>query len=68
VDAPRKIMLMSNSILCALILAYATTPWHRAADGLVTFVGSVLVVSGLSLWLALRRHRLDKMASTGQRR
>ena len=63
-DTPRKIMLVSNSIVCALILAYAVTPWHRATDGLATFVASVVVVSGISLGLALRRHRVDTVAPT----
>jgi type IV secretory pathway TrbD component len=67
-DAPRKIVLVSNAVVCALILAYAATPWHTAGAGLVTFVCSVLVVSGLSLALALRQHRSAKMASAGQHR
>ena len=67
-DAPRKIMLMSNSVLCALVLAYAMTPWRKADAGLATFVLAVVAVSGVGLGLALRRRRRDTVAPTGQPR
>ena len=61
-DAPRKIMLANTLTISALILIYAGTPWHKAANGLVTFIGVVLVISGVSLALALWRYRVDKVA------
>ena len=67
-DAPRKIMLVSNSVLCALVLAYAATPWHRAVAGLPTFVAAVVAVSALSFGLAVRRRRHDTIASGDSRR
>jgi|GEM_PF-3406139 len=59
-DANRKIMLASNAIVCALIFAYAATPWHGAGAGLATFLAAVVLVSVISLGLALRQHARDK--------
>jgi len=68
VNASRKIVVGCTSVLSALVLAYAATPWHRASGGLPTFLASVVAVSGLSLGLALRAQRRDSVGSTGRRR